>query len=63
MSTKIKTSFNTETSAIQQIQQLQQIFNLMQFQEQMPQSPFKTKDEAYDSVGCGPHAAMYIFAH
>ncbi len=46
-----------------QFDRLQRLFALMQFQEKMPTNPFMTKDEAYDSVGCGPRSSLYIYAN
>ena len=45
------------------VEQLQKILDLMQFQSKMPANPFMDKHDAYESVGCGPRAALYIFAH
>lgn len=50
-------SFDTKS-----MDRLREISDLMQFQARMPASPFMTRDEAYDSVGCGPRFAIFAYA-
>lgn len=47
---------------VEQMNRLRSISSLMMFQARMPSNPFMTRDEAYNSVGCGPHAAMFAYS-